>query len=121
MRNNPKSGSPDKMAQLRVLDVENFKLFNKLLADIKAVNENGESLLERTMVLYGSNLGDGNAHLTDNLPTILAGGGFKHGRHLKWEGDKKPMSDLYLTILQQLGCPVTGFKESTGPLGELLA
>ncbi len=39
---------------------------------------------------------------------------------MKWASDKKPMSDLYLTILQQLGCPVKSFKESTGPITDLL-
>ena len=107
--------SPDKMAQLRVLDVENFKLFNKLLAGIKAVNENGESLLERTMVLYGSNLGDGNAHLTDNLPTILAGGGFKHGRHLVFDSARNyPLTNLHLTMLHRLGIEADKFSSSTG-------
>lgn len=54
---------------------------------------------------------------------LLAGGnklGFKHGQHMKWKGGSKPASDLYLTILQQLGCPVTSFKESTGPMSEIL-
>ena len=55
---------------------------------------------------------------------LLAGGrklGFQHGQHVKWAGGTKPASDLYLTILQQMGCPVKSFKESTGPLSEILA
>lgn len=55
---------------------------------------------------------------------LLAGGhklSFRHGQHLKWKQDEKSASDLYLTILQQMGCPVTTFKESRGLLGELLA
>ena len=63
------------------------------------------------------------SHVGTSFPTILAGGkalGFKHGQHVKWPKDKRPMSDLYLTILQQLGCPVNSFKESAGPIGDLL-
>ena len=64
------------------------------------------------------------SHSGKSFPTLLAGGGklgFKHGRHVKFESEKKPMSNLYLTILQQLGCPVAAFKESNGTLSELLA
>jgi len=43
------------------------------------------------------------------------------GQHVKYDSEKKPMSDLYLTILQQLGCPVKSFKESASPLSEVLA
>ena len=56
------------------------------------------------------------------IPMLLAGGrklGFKHGQHLKWKGDERSASDLYLTILQQLGCPVESFKESQGAISEL--
>ena len=55
---------------------------------------------------------------------LVAGGnklGFKHGQHLKWKSNQRAASDLYLTILQQLGCPVTSFKESKGPITEMLA
>jgi hypothetical protein len=64
------------------------------------------------------------SHSGKSFPAIVGGGrklGFKHGQHLKWPTDKKPMSDRYLTILQQLGSPVKSFKESTGPITELLA
>ena len=61
----------------------------KLLADLsqglKSVQEGGETLLDRTMILYGSNLGDANAHSTTNMPTIFAGGGFQHGQHLAFD------------------------------------
>lgn len=54
---------------------------------------------------------------------VFAGGrrlGFKHGQHVKWKGGTQPASDLFLTILQQMRCPEKSFKESTGPLTELL-
>ena len=73
------------------------------------------------LLLGGSQI---SSHSGGSFPMLLAGGrklGFKHGQHVKWKGNTKPASDLYLTILQQMGCPVKSFKESTGPIGELLA
>ncbi len=64
------------------------------------------------------------SHSGKSFPTLLAGGrklGFKHGQHVRFESEKKPMSSLYLTILQQLGCPVKSIKESSGPIFDLLA
>ena len=81
----------------------------------------GETLLDRTMVLYGGNMGNASNHDNRNLPVVLAGGGFRHGQHVKWPTDRIPMSNLYLTILQQLGCPVDSFKESSDTISELLA
>src|SRR6476646_2709263 len=72
----------EKLKQLRVIDEWHMKLLADLFKGLKAAKEGGESLLDRTMVLYGSNLGDANAHSTTNLPTLFAGGGFKHGQHL---------------------------------------
>lgn len=64
------------------------------------------------------------SHLGSSFPLLLGGGnklGFRHGQHLKWQGNERSASDLYLTILQQLRCPVEAFKESKGPIRELLA
>jgi len=94
----------------------------RLMDKLKAVRAADGTLLDHTVLLFGG--AQITSHSGKSFPTILAGGrklGFKHGQHLKWDTDKKPMSDLYLTILQQLGCPVTSFKESVGPISELLA
>jgi len=64
------------------------------------------------------------SHSGGSFPMLLAGGrklGFKHGHHIKWPGGTMPASNLYLTILQQMGCPVKSFRESTGPLSDILA
>src|SRR5438128_4549818 len=74
--------SQEKLAQLKTIDEWHMKLLADLLAQLKAVPEDGEPLLDRTMILYGSNLGNANTHVTTNMPMILAGGGFKHGQHL---------------------------------------
>ncbi len=96
--------------------------FARLVEKLKGVKAAEGTLLDHTVLLFGG--AQISSHSGKSFPTLLAGGrklGFKHGQHLKWDSDKKPMSDLYLTILQQLGCPVKAFKESTGPLSEVLA
>jgi hypothetical protein len=96
--------------------------FARLVGKLKGVKAADGTLLDHTVLLFGG--AQISSHSGKSFPTLLAGGrklGFKHGQHLKWDSDKKPMSDLYLTILQQLGCPVKAFKESVGPLSEVLA
>ena len=66
-----------------------MKLLAELLSKLKDVHDSGESLLARSMVLYGSNFGDANKHTTTNMPVILAGGGFKHGQHLAFDSGRK--------------------------------
>ena len=69
------------------------------------------------MVLLGSNLGDANIHSNVNLPTILAGGGFKHGQHLNCDQNgEAPLANLYLTMLHRLGVNADWFSTSTGTL-----
>ncbi|MFN4261682.1 MAG: DUF1552 domain-containing protein [Gemmataceae bacterium] len=94
----------------------------RLMDKLKAIPATEGTLLDHTVLLLGGS--QITSHSGKSFPMLLAGGrklGFKHGQHLKWKGDEKPASNLYLTILQQLGCPVTSFKESTGTLSELLA
>lgn len=94
----------------------------RFMDKLKEIRASDGTLLDHTAILFGG--AQTASHVGSSFPTILAGGkalGFKHGQHVKWSKDKRPMSDLYLTILQQLGCPVNSFKESVGPIGDLLA
>jgi hypothetical protein len=94
----------------------------RLMDRLRAIPAQDGTLLDHTVLLLGGS--QITSHSGKSFPMLLAGGkklGFKHGQHLKWKTDAKPASDLYLTILQRLGCPVTSFKESTGPISELLA
>ena len=94
----------------------------RFMDKLKDIQASDGTLLDHTAILFGG--AQTASHVGSSFPTILAGGkalGFKHGQHVKWPKDKRPMSDLYLTILQQLGCPVNSFKESVGPIGDLLA
>ncbi|HEU4591209.1 MAG TPA: DUF1552 domain-containing protein [Steroidobacteraceae bacterium] len=107
----------EKLAQLKVLDEFHMKLLAKLFGDLEAVNEGGESLLDRTMILYGSNLGDANAHSTTNLPTLFAGGGFRHGQHLAFDrGQNYPLPNLFVSMLQRMGLEEDKFASSTGTM-----
>jgi BMFP domain-containing protein YqiC len=107
----------EKLKQLRVLDEWHMKLLAELLTGLKSVKEGGATLLDRTMVLYGSNLGDANAHSTTNLPTLIAGGGFRHGQHLAFDrGRNYPLPNLFVSMLHRLGIEEAGFGPSTGTM-----
>ncbi len=109
--------SDAKRSQLRSLDEAHMRLLAGLFADLKGVREGGETLLDRTMVLYGSNLGDANTHSTLNMPTLLAGGGFKHGQHLAFDrGKNYPLPNLFVSMLQRMGIEADRFATSTGTM-----
>lgn len=109
--------SESKRSQLKAIDEWHMKLLAGLLTDLKATREGDETLLERTMVLYGSNFGDANTHVTTNLPVILAGGGFKHGQHLAFNTQQNyPLPNLYVSMLQRMGLQTDRFASSTGTM-----
>ncbi|MDB6130503.1 MAG: hypothetical protein JWM04_1610 [Verrucomicrobiales bacterium] len=109
--------SADKLAQLKVVDEWHMKLLAGLFDDLKAVREGDDTLLDRTMVLYGSNLGDANAHSTSNMPTIFAGGGFRHGQHLEFDSKQNyPLPNLFVSMLQRLGIEESRFASATGTM-----
>jgi Protein of unknown function (DUF1552) len=109
--------SESKRSQLQIIDRWHMKLLGNLVADLKAVREGEDTLLDRTMVLYGSNFGDANAHTCFNLPTILAGGGFKHGQHLAFDTQRNfPLPNLYVSMLQRMGIESDKFASSTGTM-----
>jgi hypothetical protein len=102
-----------------LLLIERFAVLMDKLKEIRAAEG---TLLDHSVLLLGG--AQISSHSGKTFPTLLAGGrrlGFRHGQHLRFPQERKPMSDLYLTILQQLGCPVRSFKESAGPIGEMLA
>ncbi|MCG8585677.1 MAG: DUF1552 domain-containing protein [Pirellulales bacterium] len=97
-------------------------LLSRLIDKLKAIESVDGCLLDHTILMLGGC--QVHTHSGKSFPMILAGGknlGFKHGQHLKWNEGERVASDLYLTILQQMGCPVKSFKESRGPISEILA
>ncbi len=110
----------EKLRQLEAADREHLLQLRKLIDDFAARPENGRRLLDHTMVLYGSNLGDANIHDTTNLPILLAGGGFRHGQHLAFNREhNRPLCDLFVTMLQNLGVETDTFASNTGTLSEI--
>jgi len=108
---------PDKLEQLKIVEVETMKTVRDLLTKLQQSKEDSDSLLDRTTVFLGSNLGDGSSHSTKNLPVLLAGGGFNHGQHLPFDPqDPPPLCNLYVSMLQRLGIETDNFGTSTGTL-----
>lgn len=109
-----------KLTQLEEIEIEQMRMLGDLLSSLDSVEEEDGTLLDNTMTLYGSNLSDANIHDTRNLPIILAGGGFRHGRHLAYNLDNNtPLCNLYVSMLQRLGVETDQFGSSTGTLAEL--
>ena len=108
---------PSKLGQLKIVEVETMKTVRDLLAKLRQSKEDSSTLLDRTTVFLGSNLGDGSSHSTKNLPVLLAGGGFRHGQHLPFNADNPPpLCNLYVSMLQGLGIEAGKFGTSTGTL-----
>jgi hypothetical protein len=109
--------SQEKLAQLKAIDEWHMKLLADLFRDLKSAEEEGEPLLDRTMILYGSNLGNANTHVTTNLPVIFAGGGFKHGQHLGFNTEHNyPLPNLFVSMLQRLGLETDKFASATSTM-----
>lgn len=109
--------SPAKLAQLEAIDRQHMKLLGGLFAELRDLREEGDTLLDRTMILYGSNLGNANTHVTTNLPVLFAGGGFKHGQHLLFDRERNyPLPNLFVSMLQRLGLETDRFATSTGTM-----
>lgn len=108
---------PDKIAQLTVVESRVIESLSRFLKKLSDSQEDGDSLLERTMVLFGSNLGNASSHDSRNMPILLAGGGFKHGQHLAFDRDNNyPLPNLFVSMLQRLGLEEDSFASSTGTL-----
>src|SRR4051794_26193464 len=107
----------DKLGQLKVIDEWHMKLLADLFKGLKETQEADQTLLDRTMILYGSNLGDANAHSTTNLPTLFAGGGFRHGQHIAFDRERNyPLPNLFVSVLQRMGIEVNSFASGTGTM-----
>lgn len=106
--------NPAKLSQLERIDRGHMKLLAQLYGDLKARPEGGETLLDRTMILYGSNMGNANTHVTTNLPVLFAGGGFRHGQHLAFDRDwNYPLPNLFVSVLHRLGIEEDRFASGT--------
>lgn len=104
-------------AQLNTIEEAQMKELAGLIGGLRAASEGGQSLLDRTMVLQGSNLGHAGKHDNRNLPVVLAGGGFRHGQHLKFnQQHNEPLANLFVSMLQRLGIEADGFSSGIGTI-----
>ncbi len=105
-----------KIGELKIVEEAEFVAFNGFLAKLKSIQENGRSLLDNTSIVFGSNLGNASAHDWRNLPTIMAGGGFKHGAYVAHDpNDNTPLSNLFIPVAQRMGVEIDRFGTSTKP------
>lgn len=111
----------EKVKQINTFHIE---LFSAFLQKLKATPDGDGSLLDHSMIVYGSGLGDGNRHTHEDLPILLAGRGdngtsaFKPGRHIVYKS-QTPMTNLYLTLLERMGVRPEKIGDSTGKLDQL--
>jgi hypothetical protein len=106
---------PEKIRQLALVEEAQFRALDKLLVSMKDKTEGESDLLRNTSILFGSNLGNANAHDTKNLPILLAGGRFQHGQHLVLDRDDNvPLCNLFVQIAQQMGQEIDKFGSSNG-------
>ena len=112
---------PRKIAEYNLVGREHVRRFAKFLAKLAAGKDaEGRSLLDTTAIVYGSGMGDSNTHDNSNLPTLLAGGPFRHGAYHAVERDKRRLGDLFLTLLNRLGVERDSFAGARSNLNELL-
>lgn len=105
---------PAKINELKVIEEAEFAAFNDFLTRLRGIEEQGKSLLDRTTVLFGSNLGNASSHDWRNLPIILAGGNYRHGSHVAHdEKNNVPLANLFVSIAQQMGVEIDRFGSST--------
>ncbi|MBI4460825.1 MAG: DUF1552 domain-containing protein [Acidobacteria bacterium] len=112
---------PAKIAKVIQIDTLHTEVLAYFLEKMRSTTDGAGSLLDHSMVIYGSGLGDGNMHVHNDTPTLVVGGStyFKGGRHLAYP-QNTPTTNLYLTLLDKLGMAVERFGDSTGKL-ELLS
>ncbi len=110
-------GNEEKLKQLKISYSAIFEAYRDFFVKLKNTNEQSGSLLDRTTVLVTSGLGNASNHSNRNLPTLLVGGGFRHGQHLAFDRkNNDPLANLYLSMLHRLGVEVDSFATSTGTM-----
>jgi hypothetical protein len=114
---------PDKIARMAKINAFHVSLFAYYLEKLRSTRDGDGTLLDHSLVLYGSGMGNPNVHDHVNLPIIVAGGAagrVKGGRHLKY-ADPTPLANLHLTMLERAGIRMDAFADSQGTIDELLA
>lgn len=107
----------DKIEQLARIETAAVASWGRFVRALKAVPEGGGTLLDHTMVLFTSNLGNASSHDNRNMPVLFAGGGFRHGQHLGFDQkNNEALPKLYVSALQRLGLETDRFSNTTGTM-----
>jgi hypothetical protein len=108
---------PARIVQLKIIESGILSTFSDFLTQLGQRSAQGTRLLDHASVLFGSNLGNANAHDPSNLPIILAGGGYDHGRYVAYDKRNNiPLCNLFVNILNNMGIETESFATSTGKL-----
>jgi hypothetical protein len=111
----------DSLVEIELYQMRQFAHFLEKLRSIREPGRDG-TLLDHTMVLMGSGMGNANSHTNTDLPILLAGGGFRHGEHRAYPQEARrrvPLCNLYVSMLQRFGVETDRFSASTGTLSGL--
>ena len=109
-------------SELKLIEKVHTSAFAGFLEKASGIEEaNGKTLLDNTMSLFGSGMGNASSHSNKDLPLLLAGGGFKHGQHLRFKKDRSagvetPACNLFVSMLQRFGVETDKFNNSSGTL-----
>jgi Protein of unknown function (DUF1552) len=112
---------PEKLAKVAKINQFHVSLFAEFLQKLKATPEGGGSLLDHSLFIYGSGMGDSDAHDHSDLPIIVAGGAagnMQGGRHIRFQ-NPTPLANLHVTLLNKVGVPLESFADSNGKVDEL--
>ncbi|MEI6861896.1 MAG: hypothetical protein WCL04_06545, partial [Verrucomicrobiota bacterium] len=112
---------PAKIARMAKINAFHVSLFAYYLDRLKNTPDGDGSLLDHSLILYGSGIGNPNVHDHTNLPVLVAGGaagGMKGGRHIRYK-EPVPLANLHLTLLDKVGVNIDAFADSTGKITEL--
>jgi len=113
--------NPEKLAKVAKINAFHVSLFAGFLEKLRSIPEGNGTLLDHSLLLYGSGMGDPDAHDHSNLPILVAGGAagnMQGGRHIRFD-QPTPLSNLHLTLLRKAGVPLDQFADSTGEVEEL--
>jgi hypothetical protein len=114
---------PEKIARMAKINAFHVSLFAYYLERLKATPDGDGSLLDHSLILYGSGIGNPNIHDHTNLPVLVAGGaagGMRGGRHIRYN-EPVPLANLHLTLLDKVGVNIDSFADSTGKITELFS
>jgi hypothetical protein len=113
---------PEKLEKLSKINAYHVSLFAYFLGKLKSIPDGDGTLLDHTMYLFGSGMGNPDAHDHANLPVLVAGGGggsVKGGRHIRYK-EPTPLANVHLALLHNMGVKLESFADSNGPVPQLL-